>query len=459
MASGYRELLEQLQGLTQYDGFLSALVDIRDSMVFYDRDLMLASYTGAVEGLIVSALASACLEGDREAGEAFDEVRRIVDQLPQRLDDPQAPPDVEAVVESFLRVGAWILRERVRLFITSFSRYVTDDYDLEQSVDALVLRAQQTLARDPDQCLEQLGEVGALMLRGHLLRRHWLEVAEPRLQLWLAGLRNMVGQVAATYPTFPWRSVDEERKRPHTPPAVVDLQAFRRRRFMAQETWQWPEGEQPQDDVDRLMEKLFQGPQALDPPALEAFERLGEQAVPLLVAAVNARHLLETGGPDVRAVVAAIRVLAHLRRHEVLERLVELAAAPEVPKEVAREAREALERLGGLAVDGVSEYLRRTSEVPAGGAALARLLARMPRSEKTFRTLVELFQRLRWEDDAKAAAAAALAEYGDGRALPVLQQALRDPQLPAGRVRWEIEGAVRRLTGHRSSRRRRVAKG
>ncbi len=139
-----------------------------------------------------------------------------------------------------------------------------------------------------------------------------------------------------------------------------------------------------------------------------------------------------------------------------MPRLIELVTDPGVEGELAQEARESLEALGGLALEGVADYLRRT-ETPQGGPVLARLLARLPRSEKTFRALVDLFERVRWEDG-KSAVARALAEYGDGRAVAVLERALNDPQLPAGHERRELEGALRRLSG-RVTRRRRVAKG
>lgn len=464
MASIYRELLGKLEEMASYEGFVSTLIDIRDSMTFYDRDLMLAGYTGAVEGLIIAALAAACLEGDEAVEQAFAAVRKVVDEFPQRLTDPTAPIDVQAVADAFLRVGGWMLRERVSAYILAFSRYVHGDYDMDASVDVLVGAAQELADRDPQAALDRIGEVGALMLRGRLLRPRWAEVVEGRLQLWLMGLRYMVAHLASIYPEFPWGPVEEQRRRRPEPGAVVDLEAFRRRRLLLREGWQPPvpgRAAPPQDPVDALVERVFDGPAALDRETLAALERAAEEVVPLLAGMVRSRQLLEGPVAEPAAVVAAIRALAHLRRHEVVARLVELATDPGVPREVALEARAALERLGHLAVDGVREYLHRTPSLQAG-AALARLLVRMPRSDETFGVLVELFHRLRWEDEGKLAVAAALAEYGDGRAVDVLRQALRDPQLPAGRVRRELQSAVRRLTAasrrQRTPRRRRMAR-
>ena len=454
--TAYQELLEHLDAVTRFDGFVSALVDIRDTMVFYDRDLMLAGYTGNVEALIVSALASACMISDEAAARAFAAVRQVVEELPQRLAPPEdAPVDVQAVVQAFLRVGAWVLRERVAAFVLALDHYLRGDYDPDGCVDALVAEAQELLESDPQRALDRLGEVGALMLRGHFLRPRWLTVVPPRMQLWLAGLRNMAGHLAATSGSFPWAAVEEQRRRSQ-PPQVVDIQSFRRRRLMAMDAWRLFETPRPRDEVDRLIERIFAGPEAVDDALVAALGALGEQPVPVLLGLARARHLVDPQAGAPGAVAAAIRALCRLRRHEVIPRLIELVTDPQTPPEVALEALQGLEGLGGLAVDGVSEYLQRVP-TPRGGPALARVLARLPRSEKTFRVLVDLFQRVGWEEG-KLAVASALAEYGDGRAVAVLEQALRDPQLPTPDHRRALEGVLRRLAGRRPARRR-VAKG
>ena len=448
--------LEHLDQVTRFDGFLAALVEIRDGMVFYDRDLMLAGYTGNLEALIVSTLAEACMAGDEEASRAFAAVRQVVDELPERLAAPDdAPADVQAVVHSFLRVGAWVLRERVSAFLMAFDHYLRDDYDLRHAVDVLVSQAQVLVEQDPQRALELVGEVGALMLRGQFLRARWLSVVPPRLQLWLTGLRNMAGHLAATAQSFPWAAAQDQRRRVQAP-RVVDLQAFRRRRMMALEAWRLFDTPRPRDALDGLVERIFEGPHGVDEATVSALAAMGEQPVPLLLGIARAAHLVDpqTGNPG--AVCAAIRVLCRLRRHEVVPRLIELVTDPQTPEEVAVEARHGLEGLGALAVDGVSDYLRRVA-TPRGGPALARVLARLPRSEKTFRALVDLFQRVRWEDG-KLAVATALAEYGDGRAVAVLEQALRDPQLPTPDHRRALQRVLRQLSG-RPPARRRVAKG
>ncbi|HEY8487228.1 MAG TPA: hypothetical protein VIL11_07525, partial [Limnochordales bacterium] len=365
--------LEHLDQVTRFDGFLAALVEIRDGMVFYDRDLMLAGYTGNLEALIVSTLAEACMAGDEEASRAFAAVRQVVDELPERLAAPDdAPADVQAVVHSFLRVGAWVLRERVSAFLMAFDHYLRDDYDLRHAVDVLVSQAQVLVEQDPQRALELVGEVGALMLRGQFLRARWLSVVPPRLQLWLTGLRNMAGHLAATAQSFPWAAAQDQRRRVQAP-RVVDLQAFRRRRMMALEAWRLFDTPRPRDALDGLVERIFEGPHGVDEATVSALAAMGEQPVPLLLGIARAAHLVDpqTGNPG--AVCAAIRVLCRLRRHEVVPRLIELVTDPQTPEEVAVEARHGLEGLGALAVDGVSDYLRRVA-TPRGGPALARVL-------------------------------------------------------------------------------------
>ena len=460
LASAYRELLSRLEATSSYDGFVTTLLDIRDSMLFYDRDLMLAGYAGTLEGLIVSTLAAACLEGDTAAEEAFASVREVVDEFPRRLADPSAPADVQAVAEAFLRVRCWMLRERVSAYLLAFSRYLHGDYDLETSIDQLVAACQELVDRDPQAALDRIGEAGALMMRGRTLRPRWAELVDGRLQLWVTALRYMVAHLASTVPSFPWAPIEEERRRSAPVRAVVDLDAFRRRRSVLRDAWHPPTGG-PTDPVDALVERIFDGPGALDPPTLALLERMSEQVLPLLAVTVRARHLLDGPSAHPAAVAGAIRALAHLRRHEVMARLVELATDPGVPASVAVEARAALECMGHLAIDAVRQYVQRTPSLPAG-SALVRLLVRMPRSDQTFHALVELFQRLRWDDEGKLEVASALAEYGDRRAVAVLRQALDDPRLPSDQARRTLQSAVRRLTaangGQRSPRRGRLAR-
>ena len=452
----YQHLLEHLDAATRFDGFVAALVDIRDSMVFYDRDLMLVGYTGHVEALIISALAWACMEGDEPAVEAFGAVRRLVEALPQRLAPPEdAPMDVQAVVQAFLRVGAWVLRERVDAVVAAMDRYRRDDYDPRATVDALVLEAQLAGEANPRLALDRLGQAGALMLRGQALRSRWLSVVPPRVQLWLTGLRNMAGHLAATWESFPWASIGEQRRR-RAPSRVVDLQSVRRRRALAMEAWRMLETPRPVDEVDLLIERVFAGPAAVDDELVASLASRGEQPIPLLLAMVWSHHLADPQAGVPEAVAAAIRALTRLGRREVVPRLIELVTDATTAPEVAVEALQGLEAMGAQAVEGVSEYLRRVP-YPRGGPALARVLTRLPRSEKTFQALIDLFQRLGWEEG-KLAVASALAEYGDGRAVPVLEQALQDPQLPTADHRRALEGALRRLAGGGSGRRR-VAKG
>ena len=451
LASAHRELLERLEAAASFEGFVASLLDIRDGMLFYDRDLMLAGYAGTLEGLIVSALAAACLHDDEAAERAFAAVRRVVDEFPQRLAQKEAPADVQAVAEAFVRGACPMLRDRVSAYLAAFSRYVHGDYDLGASLDALVGAGQALAEREPQAALDRLGEAGALMLRGRPLRARWDDLLEGRARLWVDALRHMVAHLASTAPSFPWEAVEVERRRCPPGRAVVELEAFRRRRSALLAGWP-RQTAIPPDPVDMLVERVFAGPQALDPPTVDALERAAEEALPVLAGIVRARHLLRGPAAHPQAVAAAVRALAYLRRHEAAGELVDLAASPAVPGEVRAEARAALEQMGPLAVDGLRAYLQRTPELD-GGSALVDLVARLPRSDQTFRALVEIFRRLRWEDDGKMVALAALADYGDSRAAQVLRQALEDPRLPPGAARRVLESAVRRLT---SGRRRRA---
>ncbi|NLL47857.1 MAG: hypothetical protein GX249_04665, partial [Firmicutes bacterium] len=66
MLRDYKELIEEISEITTVDGFVSSCLEIKESMFFYERDLMLAAYSASLELLAVAALLAAALKGKGE---------------------------------------------------------------------------------------------------------------------------------------------------------------------------------------------------------------------------------------------------------------------------------------------------------------------------------------------------------------------------------------------------------
>ena len=81
MKIDYREMVQRVKEITTIDGFITECLEIKDSMFFYDRDLVLSAYTASVELLTASALFYAVLEGPSQAEKVRDELEGCVQRL------------------------------------------------------------------------------------------------------------------------------------------------------------------------------------------------------------------------------------------------------------------------------------------------------------------------------------------------------------------------------------------
>ena len=98
----YRELLQELWHLVGYNGFVSTCLELKEGMLFYERDLLLAAYASGLETIIVSALYWACLDSLDALEETASCTERLLGDMPARLHLRDSPIDVQALVESFL---------------------------------------------------------------------------------------------------------------------------------------------------------------------------------------------------------------------------------------------------------------------------------------------------------------------------------------------------------------------
>ena len=83
MREKYREIMDELDYITTHEGFVETCLDLRDSMYFYDKGLILAGYAGSVEMLMSFAMFWAVLEAPERGEEIFDEIADITNHLRQ----------------------------------------------------------------------------------------------------------------------------------------------------------------------------------------------------------------------------------------------------------------------------------------------------------------------------------------------------------------------------------------
>jgi HEAT repeat protein len=160
-------------------------------------------------------------------------------------------------------------------------------------------------------------------------------------------------------------------------------------------------------------------------------------AVPALVAALRDRY-----EDNASVKVAAAGALAALRDPNAIPLLVRELV--DVDETSSRNVAEALAAFGALAVPALLELLLDTAH-PAARVWAARILGRIGDNRATDALVARLHDR---DDLLRMAAAEALGEIRDGRALqPLVRATLRDP---APQVRAHAAGAVAKIEGERA---------
>lgn len=234
MQVDYKELLEEIREITTVDGFVSSCLEIKESMFFYDRDLMLGAYSASLELLVVATLFSASLFGRRELNRVEGEVVACVDGLLTELAKYRLPLDVQYVVDRYLQEEGLQTNLRMPVYTQMMQNYLQSTEYEEENVDQLLQKAHHHLWNedmDSEKEVHQiLGRVGTKMLRGAHLRPIWLQISHPRIYLVLLGLQTMMNNFQVTpYYNFPFQDIMTERQKRKKirGNVVLDLGVFR----------------------------------------------------------------------------------------------------------------------------------------------------------------------------------------------------------------------------------------
>ncbi len=232
MQRDYREMEQEVKELTTVDGFIAACLEIKDSMFFYDRDLVLSAYTASVELLTVSALFCAGLEGVAQLERVRNELEECVHDLLTDLAQTQLPLDIQYLAEHYTRGAGYAAELRMSVYGEMMTIYCQGIYEtVDEDIDELLRRCHHLIYISREERLNHtLALVGAKMLRGAHLRPMWLHVSHPRIHIILSGLQTLMNNFrVAPYFTYPFEdAVTERQKRKKIGDNVVlDLGAFR----------------------------------------------------------------------------------------------------------------------------------------------------------------------------------------------------------------------------------------
>lgn len=416
----YCEIMEELEYITDHDGFVETCLDLRDSMYFYDKGLILAGYASSTEMLMSFAMFWVTLEAPDQAEEVFDEIADIMGGIGDRLRVDDITMDVAALIETFLQTTGWVLAQRFIVFRYMFEAYENNDYSLADSSDQLLREAQALIEKDNIEAARLVGRVGAMALRGVEIRPVWFYIARPRLQMWLRGILGAIQNfAAAAHFSFPVDAVDRERQkwRTDTERPVVDLKAFRNLRYPMM----------PADTPDILrrgeldddLVQLFAG----GPLSNETAERLvaaGESIKDVLLTILETEELGEENATgEGWAPINVLRLLEQLGYPETVSIL--LGILGKTRGMVFR--RQAIELLVGYDQEAAEVALAKLQEDDLGvqeALAVIDFLSQV-RPVAVYAPLVRLLDKAVTLEE-KLSVARSLLQTGDARAIPHLRR-------------------------------------
>ncbi len=419
MAEAY-DLLQELLEAGSPPGFVETCRDLRDSMLFYDREVLIGAYTGALEGLAFNVLLDAAIGQPETFPTATERVRDFIRALPDNLDLREFPMDVQSLAERFLETGGRSLYEAFPAWVAALHVYQSGEYSDDDDIDRLLAEARyQAELGNESQALARIGRVGALALTGRRVRPVWGRIAGP-LEPWLHGLYTAVEAVANHERlTYPLRPIGEERLRRSARGVVRDLSLRRRYDEPASDVWR------DHDDVDRFYSEVISGRDRLSEAAYAVVQAQGVTLLPVLLTMVGARELRDDEqSREHLAPVRALDALVALHEAEAVPMLLRIVAEVDPQDELFTAAQTGLVKLGSAAAPQVLSFA--SGEADAETAIyLSEVLSRMDKNERVFRFLTSLFRKTSWWEG-KGALVRALADYGDTRALPLLRDALRN---------------------------------
>ncbi len=419
--------MEEIKEITTVDGFVSSCLEIKESMFFYERDLMLAAYSASLELLTVVAMLTATLRGKRELLRADAEVERLVDGLAEELNKYQFPLDIQYVVDHFLQGNGFQTRLRMPAYTQMMHCYSSTSDHGEEDLDALVQTAHQILQEGGSNVEQELAR----------LRSIWLRVSHPRIQVVLQGLQTLMNNFRVTpYYNYPLEDVSTERqKRKKVKGNVVsDLSVFRNFR-QGGSGYTDLNTVLDKDEYDHFFESFFSSFEHIDVEP-------DKQVVDLILMILGVRLVNEDFNQ-----AFLMRILVYCNRwslSEVSDVVLQLLAELDLEAPLYYECWSLLKSFDGKALPAMRRFARANRDSPLL-PYLALFLSHGPPTKRRWSLLTEIFDHYPEENEEKAQMAISIGRYGGEEAVTFLEKALESTSLANGpygeRLKKALESA------------------
>lgn len=436
MELSYEDLIEEIKEITTVDGFVSACLEIKESMYFYERDLMLSAYSASLELLTVIALLSATLQGSQEFSNAEKEIGNSINNLIRDLDGYHFPLDIQYVVDHFMQGAGLNTSQCIPVYIQMIKNYTCDD-GIPKEIDTILDISHRDLLEKDMEALDlefNLAEVGNQMLKGASLRPIWLEVSHPQIRGILASLQTLMNNCRVTpYFNFPLENIKVERQKRKKirGNVVLDLGIFRKFR-------QGGSGYTnlnlavDKDEYDYFFEGLFAELKHLD---VEPDPKVIE-----LIQMIFRSYLVN---PEIES-QKLIKLATYCELWDIVEVspiIIDILEVIPVDHILFHHFWSLLKSFGGKALPPIRIFARSNQESPLI-PYLAMILSSGKRGKRKWALLTEIFENYGEQDENKAEIAYSIARYGGSEAISFLQTALSGANNSAGIYKERLKEAL-----------------
>lgn len=412
------KLIEEIEGITTVDGFVAACLEIKESMFFYDRHLMLAAYSASLELVAAAALFSAALKSSAKLQWAEEKITKCLSGLFEELEEYQLPLDIRHIAEHYLQETGFNTSLRMPVYLEMIRSYTNQDTPGE--IGELLRKAhlsiyQHGLTGEAD-LNRLLGQVGALMLQGAHLRPFWLQISHSRLYVILIGLQTLMNNFRVTpYFTFPLENITTERQKRKKirGNVVLDLGVFRNLR-QGGPGYTELNVSISKDEYDYFLEQLFSNPEFLD---IKPDERI----ITLISAVLEARLI----NPEIEGnlILKALIYCDFWGISQVSDTLLQLLTVLEPNEALFQGCKALLWGFDTKALPAVCSFVRANRKSPFL-VELADFLSAGKPGKRKWSLLREMFEHYPGEDEIKVQMAVYIARRADAQAVACLEEAL-----------------------------------
>ncbi len=362
-------------------------------------------------------------------------VEELAEQVNELLEDSdflfsfnaltsEHPDWLKQTYEHLQEHGGKILRQSLTGVLLSLQHYLEDDYDIadepdrlldacNSSVASIATRSKADEAEDEQMPRRLFGQAGALILHGRSYWHRWPRETDVPLFNWLEGLisfRNILEKVGQIPLRLPAQSKPEE---------LIGI-------------FQRDTEENPPPHVEDLLDILIE--QNDDQLTLEQRRRFTYRRATIIPHLINMakdkRYWWDDGPGAGWGAILAVRLLGELRAAQAVDALIDVVAESDEEDIIHDAAVFSLMNIGRVARSSVQAYLRYGKDGERL-TVLAEVLGHVgQRNSEDFALLQRAWEIAKWEQKRRIVALA-FGDLGDRRAIPLLQEALDDPQADA----------------------------